>query len=80
MTPLPKIDMQEATRLTREGRLADAMVVLRGALAATPSGIEQHATMQSLGARRAFLTWCRHQWGPQAPGRCPKRVRTRLTV
>jgi poly(hydroxyalkanoate) depolymerase family esterase len=51
MTPLPKIDMQEATRLTREGRLADAMAVLRGALAATPSGIEQHGPCES--ARRA---------------------------
>ena len=32
MNALPKIDMMEATRLTREGRLAEAMAVLRGAL------------------------------------------------
>ena len=32
MNALPKIDMMEATRLTREGRLEEAMAVLRGAL------------------------------------------------
>jgi poly(hydroxyalkanoate) depolymerase family esterase len=31
MTLLPKIDMAEVTRLTREGRLQDAMTMLRGA-------------------------------------------------
>ncbi len=31
MNAIPKIDMQEATRLTREGRLEEAMAVLRGA-------------------------------------------------
>jgi hypothetical protein len=31
MTIRPMIDMMEATRLTREGRLAEAMDVLRGA-------------------------------------------------
>jgi poly(hydroxyalkanoate) depolymerase family esterase len=37
MNALPKIDMMEATRLTREGRLEEAMAVLRGALPSTPS-------------------------------------------
>ena len=32
MNAIPKIDMFEATRLTREGRLDEAMAVLRGAL------------------------------------------------
>jgi poly(hydroxyalkanoate) depolymerase family esterase len=32
-----KIDLMEATRLTREGRLDEAMAVLRGALAGAPS-------------------------------------------
>ena len=32
MTKLSKFDMQKATRLTREGRLKEAMAVLRGAL------------------------------------------------
>jgi poly(hydroxyalkanoate) depolymerase family esterase len=32
MKPFPQIDMMEATRLTREGRLEEAMAVLRGAL------------------------------------------------
>jgi poly(hydroxyalkanoate) depolymerase family esterase len=39
MNALPKIDMMRATRLTREGRLKEAMEVLRGAVpaAAAPS-------------------------------------------
>jgi poly(hydroxyalkanoate) depolymerase family esterase len=37
MNPPPKIDMIEATRLTREGRLEEAMAVLRGALSSAPS-------------------------------------------
>ena len=37
MNTLPKIDMIEATRLTREGRLEEAMAVLRGALPDAPS-------------------------------------------
>jgi poly(hydroxyalkanoate) depolymerase family esterase len=38
MNALPTIDMMEATRLTREGRLAEAMTVLRGAaLSGAPS-------------------------------------------
>src|SRR5918997_4030695 len=30
MNAIPNIDMMEATRLTREGRLAEAMAILRG--------------------------------------------------
>ncbi len=37
MNALPKIDMMEATRLTREGRLEEAMAALRGALSGAPS-------------------------------------------
>ena len=40
MNAPPMIEMMEATRLTREGRLAEAMVVLRGALAGAPAGTE----------------------------------------
>ena len=32
MNAQPNIDMLEATRLTREGRLAEAMAILRGGL------------------------------------------------
>jgi hypothetical protein len=32
MNALPKLDIMEATRLTREGRLSDAMAILRGTL------------------------------------------------
>ena len=41
MNAFPKIDMKEATRLTREGRLQEAMALLRGA-SATP-GLGDHA-------------------------------------
>src|SRR5271169_33995 len=37
MNALRNIDMMEATRLTREGRLEEAMAVLRGALASAPA-------------------------------------------
>lgn len=37
MNALPKIDMKEATRLTRAGRLKEALAVLRGAPAGAPS-------------------------------------------
>jgi poly(hydroxyalkanoate) depolymerase family esterase len=44
MKALPKIDMLEVTRLTREGRLREAMAVLRGAPPAKPpSDIERDA-------------------------------------
>src|SRR5919107_1219178 len=44
MNAKPNIDMLEATRLTREGRLAEAMAVLRGGLAgANPSGAPSDA-------------------------------------
>ncbi len=39
MTPLDKIDMMEATRLTREGRLQEAMELLLG-VSAGPSGFD----------------------------------------
>lgn len=37
MKALAKIDMARATRLTREGRLGEALAVLRGALSSSPS-------------------------------------------
>ena len=37
MNARPTIDMMEALRLTREGRLAEAMAVLRGELAEKPA-------------------------------------------
>ena len=41
MSTLPKVDMMEVTRLTREGRLHEAMAVLHGALpGAAPSNVE----------------------------------------
>ena len=44
MNALPKIDMMEATRLTREGRLDEAMAVLRGTSpSAAPTNLEGDA-------------------------------------
>jgi poly(hydroxyalkanoate) depolymerase family esterase len=47
MNSLPGIDMIEATRLTREGRLEEAMAILRGALStpssAAPSKLDRDA-------------------------------------
>ena len=40
MTAKPRIDMTEATRLTREGRLAEAMALLRGERPTAPSVAE----------------------------------------
>jgi poly(hydroxyalkanoate) depolymerase family esterase len=54
MTIRPKVDMAEATRLTRQGRLEEAMAVLRGALpvaersaAARSDGDAQHQANSS---------------------------------
>jgi poly(hydroxyalkanoate) depolymerase family esterase len=57
MNALPKIDMIEATRLTREGRLEDAMAVLRGALPGAPSSTgadDIEADTRNKPARRAL--------------------------
>jgi poly(hydroxyalkanoate) depolymerase family esterase len=45
MITLPMIDMHEATRLTREGRLQEAMALLRGARAPAPQNRRQGAAM-----------------------------------
>ena len=60
MNARPKIDMMEATRLTREGRLAEAMAVLRGALpsappSAVPSDVEGTARQRPAGRRPPIL-------------------------
>jgi poly(hydroxyalkanoate) depolymerase family esterase len=60
MNALPKIDMMKATRLTREGRLEEAMAVLRGALpgappAAAPSKLEGDARQGPSGRTAPIL-------------------------
>jgi poly(hydroxyalkanoate) depolymerase family esterase len=53
MNARSKIDMMEATRLTRAGRLADAMAVLRGQLpSARPAKVADEATQALSGGRR----------------------------
>jgi len=55
MNARAKIDMMEATRLIREGRLKEAMAVLRGSLpCAPPSNFEGHAPL-GLGGRSPFV-------------------------
>ena len=51
MNALPKIDMIEATRLTREGRLGEAMAVLRRALSSGP--LSAASSESDGGARRS---------------------------
>src|SRR4029077_11997215 len=53
MNARSKIDMMEATRLTRAGRLADAMAVLRGqSPSARPAKVADEATQALSGGRR----------------------------
>ena len=73
------IDMMKATRLTREGRLAEAMAVLRGApptacLIPCPGRSRGRCPRSSRpDARRAVTsTWCRRRRRLEAPGRSPQ--------
>ncbi len=68
MNALPKIDIMEATRLTREGRLEEAMAVLRGAL---PNASAPAASSDQKGDARATPTKRRPpilDMVPPAPG------------
>ena len=59
MNAFPKIDMMEATRLTREGRLEEAMAVLCGALPALTAPVQPRG--RCIGeARRAHALHSRH--------------------
>lgn len=53
MTSLPKIDMAEVTRLTREGRLQDAMALLRGAQVDTPGSDGDPASAEHASGHRS---------------------------
>ena len=67
MNAKPNIDMLEATRLTREGRLAEAMAILQGGLPgaipqppqATPAGDAGQRPAGHL--LRGSSIWCRHR-------------------
>lgn len=65
MMHLPKIDMAEVTRLIREGRLQDAMAMLRGATLHAPgeSGSEPGAASTPSGGRPSTV----HEKQPPAP-------------
>ena len=52
MNATPNIDMLEATRLTREGRLAEAMAILQGGLPGTPSSAASDNAGQDAGLRQ----------------------------
>jgi hypothetical protein len=58
----PSVDMMEALRLTRQGRLEEAMAVLRGAAPAA------RRPLSAKRMRGPFSTWCRPRWRPEAPG------------
>ena len=53
MTALSKIDMMKATRLTREGRLKEAMAVLRGSFSSVPRDDAEGVAPESPAARRS---------------------------
>ena len=83
MNARPKIDMMEATRLTREGRLEEAMAVLRGALpGAASSPAPAAARAMPARAGQAHADHSRHgaavDRGPEAPGRRRSRCRRPL--
>ena len=76
MTIRPMFDMLEATRLTREGRLIEAMEVLRGVGAKTDATADRAQPMSTMPKRakgiralRFCSTWYRRPRAPGAPGR-----------
>lgn len=60
MNALPKIDMMEATRLTRAGRLTEALTVLRGPLPTAPL---------------AEASFCFEDKAPETSSAAPRRIR-----
>ena len=74
MMTRPKIDMVEATRLTRQGRLKEAMAVLREHRSA---GQLPHPTIATLGrnrskADRTASTWCHPPLRRETPWTAPR--------
>ena len=55
MKSVPNINMAAVTRLTREGRLADAMHVLRGGLAPEPACDARPAPVHASGDDEAVI-------------------------
>jgi poly(hydroxyalkanoate) depolymerase family esterase len=83
MNALPKTDMLEATRLTREGRLAEAMAVLRRVLAGTPpspvpSNFGSDARQGPTGLARAILDMAPPCAGPEAARTSPQVGKTHV--
>ena len=67
----PGVDMMEALRLTREGRLEEAMAVLQGA---PPAERSARQAPERTRRRRPLSTWCRPRSArPEAPGRRHRR-------
>ena len=81
MNARSKIDMIEATRLTREGRLEEAMAVLRGALtgvrlSGAPSGFEREATQPSDEGTRRIIDMVPPSMGTGGAWTPPRFTRT----
>jgi poly(hydroxyalkanoate) depolymerase family esterase len=84
MNALPKTDMLEATRLTREGRLEEAMAVLRRVLAGAPpspvpSNFGSDARQGPTGLARAILDMAPPCAGPEAARTSPQVGKTHVT-
>ena len=88
MNAKSKIDMLEATRLTREGRLAEAMAILQGGLprahpsATAATQAEMQASVRP-GMPRGSSIWCRRRpeegHGPRRSSPSPNRTPTLST-
>ena len=68
----PNVDMMEALRLTRQGRLQEAMAVLRGA---SPGDAAAGERKEEEAATRPFSTWFRPPARPATLGRRRQPVR-----
>ena len=64
----PNVDMMEALRLTRQGRLREAMAVLHGVSPGDAAAGD--AKEEKRRRRRPFSTWFRPPARPGTPGRC----------
>ena len=68
MNAFPKIDVNEATRLTREGRLEEAMAILRGGLSSVPAPAAPPTFEGGARERRTWPTPSLLDMVPPSPG------------
>jgi poly(hydroxyalkanoate) depolymerase family esterase len=84
MNSLPGIDMIEATRLTREGRLEEAMAILRAALctpsSAAPSKLDRDARQKPAEGLRPMIDMVAPPVGTEGSWTSPQFSETRSSV